>query len=101
MKKETDIQFRFDPKGLTPDQVRLLRSINTMLAHLLTTDEEEEFFEGSAELLRMCASIIKQSRITERMKSETSIPYADQALEYSMDMLQEYMTAKKVVIYDN
>ena len=49
----------------------------------------------------MCASIIKQARFTEQLKGKDNIPYAQQALEYSMDVLNEYITNAKVVSYDN
>jgi hypothetical protein len=65
------------------------------------TENEEEYFEGSAEFMRMCAALIKQAHFTENLKDASNIPYAQQALEYSMDILQEYVTSSKVVTYDN
>jgi hypothetical protein len=99
--KERMIRIEIDGSELTPAQVRLIRSINTMLAHVLITENEEEYFEGSAEFMRMCAALIKQAHFTENLKSVNNIPYAQQALEYSMDVLQEYVTNSKVVNYDN
>ena len=103
-----DIQFNkeklnieIDTKGLSPAQIRLIRSLNAMLTHLLITDEEAEFFDGSAEFMRMCAALIKQSQFTERLLAEDNIPYADQALEFAVDVLNEHMTLSKVVHYDN
>lgn len=95
------VKIEFDGSELTPQQVRLIKSLNTMLAHVLLTENEEEYFEGSAEFMRMCAALIKQARFTEELKDQSSIPYAQQALEYSVDVLQEYVTASKVVAYDN
>jgi hypothetical protein len=99
--KEQMIKIEIDGSELTPQQVRLIRSLNTMLAHVLLTESEEEYFEGSAEFMRMCAALIKQARFTEELKDQSNIPYAQQALEYSVDILQEYVTASKVVNYDN
>ncbi|MBP9681177.1 MAG: hypothetical protein KBD76_07215 [Bacteriovorax sp.] len=99
--KERMIRIEIDGSELTPNQVRLIRSLNTMLAHVLMTDNEEEYFEGSAEFLRMCAALIKQAHFTENLKTVNNIPYAQQALEYSMDVLQEYVATSKVVTYDN
>lgn len=99
--KEQMIKIEIDGSELTPQQVRLIRSLNTMLAHVLLTESEEEYFEGSAEFMRMCAALIKQARFTEELKDQSNIPYAQQALEYSVDILQEYVTASKVVAYDN
>lgn len=99
--KDRMITLEIDGSELTPHQLRLIRSLNTMLAHVMQTDNEEEYFEGSAEFMRMCAALIKQARFTEHLKDQSNIPYAQQALEYSMDVLQEYVTASKVVTYDN
>ncbi len=99
--KDRMIRIDIDGSELTPQQVRLIRSLNTMLAHVLLTENEEEYFEGSAEFMRMCASLINQARFTEELKDQSNIPYAQQALEYSVDSLQEYVTALKVVTYDN
>ncbi len=95
------IKIEIDGSELSTNQVRLIRSLNTMLAHVLLTENEEEYFEGSAEFMRMCAALIKQAHFTENLKDATNIPYAQQALEYSIDVLQEYVTNSKVVTYDN
>ncbi len=99
--KNNMIKIEIDGSELTPQQVRLIKSLNTMLTHVLLTENEEEYFEGSAEFMRMCAALIKQARFTEELKDQSNIPYAQQALEYSVDVLQEYVTASKVVSYDN
>nr|BDT26907.1 hypothetical protein BHI3_03730 [Bacteriovorax sp. HI3] len=99
--KNSMIKIEIDGSELTPQQVRLIKSLNTMLTHVLLTESEEEYFEGSAEFMRMCAALIKQARFTEELKDQSNIPYAQQALEYSVDILQEYVTASKVVTYDN
>ncbi len=99
---EKKLTIEFDISELTPAQVRLIRSLNTVLAGLVTTDDEGEFFEASAEMMRACASLIKQSKFTaEATKSKNTIPYGDQALEYSIDTLQEQINNSKVVTYDN
>ena len=99
--KEKMIRIEIDGSELTPNQVRLIRSLNTMLVHVLLTDNEEEYFEGSAEFMRMCAALIKQAHFSENLKDASNIPYSQQALEYSMDVLQDYVTASKVINYDN
>jgi hypothetical protein len=99
--KDKMIKIEIDGSELTPQQIRLVKSLNTMLTHVLLTENEEEYFEGSAEFMRMCAALIKQARFTEELKDQSNIPYAQQALEYSVDVLQDYVTASKVVAYDN
>ena len=99
--KETKVRIEIDASELTPQQIRLLKSLNAMISHVLITENEEEYFEGSAEFMRMCAALIKQAHFTENLKGAGNIPYSQQALEYSMDVLQEYVTNSKVVTYDN
>ena len=98
-KNKTKIEI--DTTSLNTAQVRLVKSLNSMLLHVVTTDEEDEFFDGSAEFMRLCASLIKQARFAEFLKDVDDIPYAEQALEYSMDVLQEQILKSKVMSYDN
>lgn len=101
-KQTTDsLEITFDTTELTPSQVRLVRSINVMLKNVLISDQENEFFEGSAELMRLCAALIKQSRFTDDIMRTSNIPYAEQALEYSVDALQDVISNSRVVHYDN
>jgi len=99
--KNQVIRIEIDGSDLTPQQIRLIKSLNTMLTHVMVTDNEEEYFEGSAEFMRMCASLIKQAHFTEKLKGIDNVPYAQQALEYSMDVLNEYVTNSKLITYDN
>ncbi len=99
--KDRIIKIEIDRNDFSPQQIRLIRSLNTMLAHVMVTDNEEEYFEGSAEFMRMCAALIKQAHFSEHLKGVDNISYAQQALEYSMDVLQEYVSSSKVVTYDN
>lgn len=99
--KKNKVLIELDAAELSTQQIRLIKSINAILANVVTTDSEEDFFEGSAEFMRMCASLIKQANFAENLKGIDGIPYAEQALEYSMDMLTEHITNSKVVHYDN
>lgn len=98
-KNKNMINISVDASELSATQVRLLKSLNAMIKHVVTTDSESEFFDGSAECMRICASLIKQAKFIEAFKAE-EIPYAEQALEYSIDILQEQMSAHKVISYD-
>ncbi|MBH46967.1 MAG: hypothetical protein CME71_02225 [Halobacteriovorax sp.] len=98
--KKNLVNISVDASELSPTQIRLLKSLNAMIKHVMTTDSESDFFDGSAECMRICASLIKQARFIEAFKAE-DIPYAEQALEYSIDILQEQMSAQKVVSWDN
>ena len=94
------INFIIDTSDLNPSQVRLIRTMNSLLLGVITTDSEAHFFDDSAELMRICASLIKQSNFASSLV-ENDIPYADQALEYSVDVLQEQISSSKVVTHDN
>lgn len=99
--REKTLNFSFNTEELSPAQVRLIKMLMSHLMNTITTDEEVEFFEGSAEVMKICASLIQNSNFTERFKKVSKIPYAEQALEYSVDSLQEHMQNSKVKNYDN
>ena len=50
--------------------------------------------------MRLCASLIKHANFIDDM-SESNIPYAQQALEFSIDILQDQVSTSKVINYDN
>ncbi len=85
----TDLVFKVDTRDMSPAQVRLLKQIQTLLIHTLTAEEESEYFEASAQLLRQTAQLIKHSHFPE--VNRAAIPYAEQAVEYAMEALGETM----------
>ena len=101
IKSKNKLNIEINTHDLSPEQVRLICSLNTMLAHLLQTDREDEFFDGSAEFMRICACVIKQSYFTEKLIENNNIPYVDQALEFAMDILTEQIAANRIIHYDN
>ena len=84
-------------KGMAVNS-KLIDSVMCLLQSILTTEDEESFFEDSAEIMRVCAVIIETSKFA---KSNPKIPYAIQAIEYSIEQLNERLLAKKLSIYDN
>lgn len=92
--------IEIDTTEMTAAQIRMVKTLNSLLNHVLVTESESEYFDHAAEAMRLCASIIKQANFTEDMKAN-GIPYAEQVLEYSMDILQDHMSTAKVVSYDN
>jgi len=88
----------FDTTGIPLPQQRLIKSLAATLVNVMGTDNEGEFFEGSAELLRLVASVIQQAKFCSQ---KTDIPYASQAVEYGVDVLQEHLSNSKVLKYDN
>lgn len=98
--KQQKIFIEIDTTEMTAAQVRMLKTLNSLISHVLVTESEAEFFDNSAEALRLAASLIKQANFTTDMKGN-DIPYAEQVLEFSIDVLQEHMSQSKVVSYDN
>ena len=94
------VTIEIDSTELSSAHVRMLKTLNSLITHVLVTDEEGEYFDGSAEAIRMCAALIKQARFIEGVKGN-EIPYADQALEFSIDVLHEHINSSRVVTYDN
>jgi hypothetical protein len=100
MSSEKNLTVEFETTNLTSDQIRMIRTVCTILMQVVGTDEESEFFEESAELLRKCAALITESKYGKASR-DGEIPYATQAIEYSLEILQDYLSESKVVAYDN
>lgn len=96
-----EIDLTLDASELSSAQIRQIRSLANMIHQVLTVEDESDFFEGSAELLRLCGALIKQSNYVVKNMKEHKINYSDQALEYAIETLQDHMISSKVVKYDN
>ena len=100
--KQEIMNIDFDTTELNSQQIRLVKTINSMLSHVLTTDEESEYFDGSAELMKMVASAVKQSNFTTEWANDESIPYATQALEFCVDIVSDQIhNGDEVIQHDN
>ena len=93
----TNSKITFDAKDLTSQQIRLVKHLNHALKITLTTEYEDEYFEFSAEFMKTCASLIKSANFANKYEEY----YSDQALEYAADIMEENMSEKKGVHYDN
>jgi len=98
--KAKNLEISIHAAELNPAQIRLIKSINIVLTNVLTTGDEAEYFKSSSELMRMCASLIKQGNFSEN-NSMKGIPYADQALEFSVENICEHITNQKIISFDN
>lgn len=96
--KEKELHIKMDTQELTPTQVRLIKSINSLMVHVLTAEEEGEYFEFSAQLLKKTAEIIKHSHFAAQ---NGRMPYGEQAVEFSVDFLNEVLDQKKLDNLDN
>lgn len=99
--EQQKINIEFDTTELNSAQIRLVKSICSMLNHILTTDDECDYFDGSAELMRMVASAVKQSNFTTEWAENSEIPYAQQALEFCIDQIADQMSTSNINKYDN
>ena len=98
--RKNNTHLAIDTSGLGAAQIRLLNSLCHNLRHTLTVENETEYFNGCAEVLRTCAALIQQARFG-LVAGNPETPYSDQALEYSIEILQEYMEESKLIVYDN
>jgi hypothetical protein len=96
--KNKELHLKLDLEGLNPSQVRVLKSIHSLLAGVVTAEDEAEYFQMSAELMKKTAELIKQSNFALEHKS---IAYGDQALEFSVDTLNESMEETGAKNLDN
>ena len=95
------LNLNVDVSELNQQQVRLIKSINSLLTHIMSTDDEDEYFESSSELMRIVAMAVKKSNFSTEFQKKASIPYGQQALEYCVDILSDQVYGDDVVKYDN
>ena len=98
--KHDDSTLHIDCSGLPESTVRLIRSLNGLLTTILVTESEKEFFDGSAELLRGCAMIVKKAKFAKK-KTSVNIAYSEQAIEFAIEQLLERIEQAKIMQYDN
>ncbi len=99
--EKSQLTLELDTSELDPGQIRILKTINAIMLHVVKTEEESEYFEGSAELFKMIASLIGQSNFAKYWEEHTDIPYAEQSLEYALEVLCEHIGISKMISYDN
>ena len=97
-KKKTSLEL--DVTGLKPNHIRLFKTLHNSLVTLLKTCDEREYFDASAESLRLCSALIQQAGFLEMVSEDKDIPYSEQVLEFSMEALQESISNAKVMTYD-
>ena len=99
--KTQELHITVDSQELSSQQKRLLKSVTTLLAHVMTTDEEGDYFDSSSEVMKLVAGAIKQANFTSIWRENTEIPYSVQALEFCIDHLNEEIHSDELVRYDN
>lgn len=97
-KKEHELLIKLNVEEMTPRQVRLVKNITSLLTSVVSADEESEFFDSSSELFKKVAELVKHSQFAE---SNRKINYGEQAVEYSIDNLNEALEGNNVHNIDN
>jgi hypothetical protein len=97
-KKDKELFLKMETEGLSSTQIRLIKNIHSLLAAVVTSEEEGEYFEASAELVKKAAELIKHSNFPITHKN---ISYGDQAVEFAIDSVNESMNENKMNNFDN
>ncbi len=96
--KEKELVIKLNVEELTPTQIRLIKSLNALVAHVLTADDEPEYFEVSADFLKKAAELIKHAGFANQNKN---MEYGNQAVEFAVDFLNESIDQQKLHNIDN
>ena len=97
-KKEHELLIKLNVEEMTPRQVRLVKNITSLLTSVVSADEESEFFDSSSELFKKVAELVKHSQFAE---SNRKINYGEQAVEFSIENLNETLAASNLHNIDN
>jgi hypothetical protein len=97
-KSEKELVIKLSTEELSDKQVRLIKTINSLLTHVLTADEEGEYFEASAALLKQVATAVNQSNFST---NHNNMDYGTQAVEFAVDTLNETLEGKALINIDN
>ena len=97
-KKNNEISITLNTDEMTPTQIRLIKSINSLLGHVLIAEDENEYFEISSDLIKKTAELIQHASFAEKNKN---MAYGEQAVEFAVDFLHDAMDLKKIHNIDN
>ena len=93
-----EILLKINVEDLTPTQVRLIKNVTGLLTSVLTSEEENEYFEMSSELMKKVAETIKHADFANNNKK---MSYGTQAVEFAVDFLNETLEQNKLHNIDN
>jgi hypothetical protein len=92
--KKSEITITLNTEDMTAEQVRILKAMSALMTNVLTSDEESEYFEASAQLMKKAAELIRKSHYAHDHKQ---IPYGEQALEYAVDFLNDALNGSEFI----
>ncbi len=98
LKKEKELVIKLNIEAFTPTQVRLLKSVASLMTQVLSAEDESEYFEMSADLMKKTAETIKHADFANQNRE---MSYGDQAVEFAVDFLNESMDNNKIHNIDN
>lgn len=96
--KDKELNIKLNTEDLNPTQVRLIKAVNALMGQLLTAEDESEYFELSAELLRKTAEAIKHAHFAGQ---NNDMSYGDQAVEFALDFLNDSLNQSNLGNVDN
>jgi len=100
LQKQNPQPFDINIENLSPQQIRLIKSCLVSLAEVSRTTKEEEYFELTSELFQILANIIKHAHFPAQAAISSKIPYAEQALELSIETLNDLLYCQVLKKYD-
>jgi len=83
------LNLKIEADELSESQVRLIKSINSLLVYNMTIDEEAEYFESSAQLLNLISLAIRESNFLQDHNKSDKKNLGNQAIEYALESLIE------------
>ncbi len=96
--EKNELLLKLNAEELTPTQVRLLKSVMSLLGHVLTAEDESEYFDCSADLMKKVAETIKHADFATKNKK---MAYGNQAVEFAIDFINETLDQNKLQNIDN
>lgn len=78
---------------MTAVQLKKFKAVQLLLCHLLVTNDEAEYFEFSAELLKQATDLIRSSQFATK---NPEMSYGEQAVEFSVDSLNESVEEMRI-----
>ena len=97
-KKEQELIIKLSVEEMSTTQVSLIKKISSLLTAVVSADEEAEFFDTSSELFKKVAELVKHSQFAE---ANRKINYGEQAVEYSIDNLNDTLNGQSLHNIDN
>lgn len=93
------LKLTVDTTDLSPAQVRVLKQLHTMMMQVLTAEDEAEYFECSAQMLKQAVQLVKHASFPTHQRD--GIPYGEQAIEYAVETLNEALNNNGHINLDN